>query len=68
MNHPLLIYPLVVVLFALGIGLQFVPLFQARLAPLIEKRPRLKIIRSRLFQLVAGFGILSLAIKLIQMV
>ncbi len=48
-----------------AVALQFVPLFRQRLAPLTARYPALKLIDYRLFQLVAGFFLLSFGIELL---
>ncbi|MCB1747852.1 MAG: hypothetical protein H6977_16175 [Gammaproteobacteria bacterium] len=49
-----------------GVALQFVPLYRARLAPLIARRPWLRIIEWRLVQIAAGFGLVALGIDCLR--
>ena len=53
------------ILIALGVGLQFMGLYQTRLAPLAARYPLLKLLYSRLFQLGAGFALLTLGIEML---
>ncbi|MEQ8234227.1 MAG: hypothetical protein RLW61_14765 [Gammaproteobacteria bacterium] len=50
---------------ALGVALQFVPLYRARLAPLVERWPLARLVFSRAVQLVAGFFLMLGGIKLL---
>ena len=50
---------------ALGVALQFVPLYRARLAPLTSRWPLARVLYSRIFQLVAGFFLMIGGIRLI---
>lgn len=49
-----------------GVALQFVPLYAARLAPLEQRWPWLRILRWRVFQIPAGFGLIALGIRCLQ--
>ncbi|MEQ8661425.1 MAG: hypothetical protein RLW62_11445 [Gammaproteobacteria bacterium] len=49
----------------LGVALQFVPLYRARLAPLVARWPLARILYARAFQLVAGFFLLLWGIQLL---
>lgn len=50
---------------ALGVALQFVPLFRERLAPFVTRYPVLRILHSRIVQLAAGFGLLMVGIEML---
>ncbi|MEX2482049.1 MAG: hypothetical protein WD928_14425 [Gammaproteobacteria bacterium] len=52
-------------LIGLGVALQFVPVYRARLAPLMARYRALRLIESRLFQLGAGFGLVACGIELL---
>lgn len=53
-------------LIALGVALQFVPLYRVRLQPWIERYRWLVVIRWRVFQLVAGFALVALGIDMLR--
>ena len=53
-------------LIALGIALQFVPLYERTLQPWYTRYPLLKVLRFRLVQLFIGFGLLSVGIQLLR--
>ena len=55
------------VLITVAIALQFVPLWQKRLDPLAKRYPILKLVGYRVFQLVAGFGLLTMGIELLRL-
>ena len=50
----------------LGVALQFEPHYRARLAPLLARYPALALMRSRVFQLLAGFALLYAGIVLLR--
>jgi hypothetical protein len=55
------------VFIALGVGLQFLPLFDKRLVALAPRFAVLKVLRYRMVQLVLGFGLLSVGVELLRM-
>ena len=59
-------YLLAALLIGGGIALQFVPLFERRLAPLVARHPALAVLRSRLLQLGLGFALLYAGISLVR--
>ena len=59
-------YAIGAVLIGLGVALQFVPIYRARLVPLVTRYPLLRLIDSRLFQLGAGFGLVALGIEILR--
>lgn len=52
---------------AIAVGVQFVPVFQKRLDRLTARYPALKLLSYRLFQLAAGFALLTIGIELLQL-
>lgn len=63
---PAVRYAVSAVLIAVALALQFVPLFHRRINPLVARYPALKLVNSRLFQLIVGFGLLSVGIDLLN--
>lgn len=53
------------VLIGIGVALQFVPLYRARIDALRQRYPALVLLQSRLVQLGLGFGLLTVGIELI---
>ena len=54
-------------LIAASIALQFVPLYEARLATTFERYPWLRALRLRSVQLIAGFFMLAGGIELLDL-
>ena len=54
------------VLIALAIALQFANLYADALRPAIERYPALRIVLNRLFQLGAGFALLTFGIDILR--
>ncbi len=67
LEHALVRYPVSAVLIAVALALQFVPLYQKRIERLLPRYPALKILTYRVFQLVAGFGLLAVGIDMLRM-
>jgi len=59
-------YAIGAVLIGLGVALQFVPIYRARLTPLVTRYALLRVVDSRLFQLGAGFGLIALGIDILR--
>ncbi len=57
---------LATVLIGLGVGLQFVSVYKRKIDALGERTLLIKIIQSRIFQLIGGFFLLLYGIKLLQ--
>jgi hypothetical protein len=53
-------------LIGIGVGLQFVSVYKKKIDTLGERTLLIKILESRLFQLVGGFFLLFYGIKLLQ--
>ncbi|MGR8919000.1 MAG: hypothetical protein ACU85V_05225 [Gammaproteobacteria bacterium] len=64
--NPTLRYALAALLIAVAVALQFVPLYKAELEALAGRYPIVRVLRSRLFQLGAGFALLTLGIELLR--
>lgn len=54
------------ILIAIAIALQFANLYAEALRPAIERHPALRIVLNRLFQLGAGFALLTFGIDILR--
>jgi hypothetical protein len=54
------------VLIGIGVGLQFVSVYKRQIDALNERTLLIKVLQSRVFQLIGGFFLLFYGIKLLQ--
>jgi hypothetical protein len=54
------------ILIGIGVGLQFVSVYERKINALGERTLLIKVLQSRLFQLIGGFFLLFYGIKLLQ--
>ena len=66
MDSSLLRTAVAAALIAISIALQFVPLYETRLAPVFTRYPWLRALRLRSVQLIAGFFLLAGGIELLS--
>lgn len=66
-DYPMLKHLVAAVLIGVAVALQFVPLFRPAIDAWAARYPVIKIIQSRLFQLGAGFVLLTLGIELLRL-
>ena len=66
-DYPMLKHVVAAVLIASAVALQFVPLFRPAIHAWAVRYPVIKIIESRIFQLGAGFALLTLGIELLRL-
>tara|TARA_Y100001934_G_C12201605_1_gene701485 strand:- start:797 stop:1015 length:219 start_codon:yes stop_codon:yes gene_type:complete len=66
-DYPMLKHVVAAVLIGSAVALQFVPLFRHAIHGWAARYPVIKIIQSRIFQLGAGFVLLTLGIELLRL-